>query len=150
MKLDSTAATAPARHFPERHGGLVHVRRATTDDLGCINAIVGAAMRTWRLSERAIRLSLPLYRYDSQDFEHQHLLLAEGWHGAALGMAAMETADPSAIPGCRNAALLHGIYIDPGYHRHGIGSALLARVEDIARSLGFEGKPGGDGLFRSP
>jgi len=135
----AATTTTDSRHPAARAGTLVRVRDTTPEDLDSINALVAAAMKSWQLSERVLRLSLPLYRYSTQDFEHQRILLAETGNALPVGMAAIEAAGTSNNPAARNPALLHGIYVDPGYHRLGIGSELLARVEGSARSMGFDG-----------
>jgi len=132
-------ATTDSRHLATQAEIRIRVRDTTLEDLATLNTLVAAAMKSWQLSERVLRLSLPLYRYIAQDFEHQCLLLAETGNALAVGMAAIEAAGASDNPSARNPALLHGIYVDPGYHRLGIGSELLARVEVIARSMGYDG-----------
>ena len=50
------------------------------------------------------------------------------------GVAAGRSRDAHAPPGTGEVAVL---YVDPGHHRHGIGSALLARALAELRARGF-------------
>ena len=145
---------AATGHPPGYGSSTVYLRDATIGDLDAINAVVAAAMQTWGLSERVLRLSLPLYRYAPEDLRHQQLLLAEGDNGTVIGMAAFETAEASPAAEHRKTALLHGIYIDPRHHRRGVGTRLLARVEASARQQGFDGllskaNPAATGFFET-
>ena len=116
----------------------LHLRDATVTDIDRVNAIVGRAMKSWRLSKRVLRLSLPLYRYHEQDLNHQQIVLAETASGTLAGMAAIESADSWEKSTWSKPALLHGLYVDPVYHRLGIGSELLEHVEDVACSAGYD------------
>ncbi len=133
---NTTVGVGPGRSVASES---LRLRSATIGDLDTINNIVAAAMKSWRLSERVIRLSLPLYRYSEGDFAHQQILLAEIGCAIPAGMAAIESADNLEYNAAGNPALLHGIYIHPRYHRLGIGSELLQRAQEIARSTGFDG-----------
>ena len=104
-----------------------------------MNVIVAKAMESWCLSERVLRLSLPLYRYHEQDFQHQQIFLAEAAAGTLTGMAAIESTGCWEKTTARNPALLHGLYVDPIYHRYAIGSELLAHAVHMARSAGYDG-----------
>ena len=132
-----TTAATPAVAFQNLAG--IHLRPATLADLENINVVVAAAMRSWRLSERVIRLSLPLYRYAGEDLRHQQLLLAESETGNVVGVVALEAADAAETTGVRKPALLHGIYVDPAWQHMGVGSFLLDHAEHIARSGGYDG-----------
>ena len=148
-RINSSVSTKPHSSGPD-----CHLRIATIDDLDSINSLVTAAMRTWALSERVLRLSLPLYHYEQQDFETQRLLLAENDDGTVIGMAAIESSNAVDSLSAKNPALLHGIYVDPTWHRSGIGSELLACAENCARSAGHDGmlvraNPGAVGFFEA-
>ena len=111
-------------------------------------------MNTWQLSERVIRLSLPLYLYRETDLDHQWLLIASTEAGDTVGMAAIEAAEQTELPGSSRTALLHGIYIEPRLQARGIGSALLAQAEIMAREAGFDNllvraSPASTGFFES-
>lgn len=96
-------------------------------------------MDTWCLSKRIKRLSLPLYQYHAQDLEHLQVIVAETEETAIAGIAAIEPADSSECPRGHNAALLHGIYVDPIRHRYGIGTRLLSYMRVMASSWGYDG-----------
>ena len=115
------------------------LRPAQHSDLGQTNEIISAAMNTWQLSERVKRLSLPLYQYRLQDFDHMDIVVAETGEHELLGVATLETASvPDAVHGLYSV-LLHGIYVAPRRIGHGIGSRLLESVRSIARAKNFEG-----------
>lgn len=110
----------------------LHELQPDRDDLERINRIVGAAIGTWDLPERVKRISIPLYHYHESDLPHMQFVLARSRQiGETVGLAALEDADPAEgpVPG---AMLLHGIYVDPRYHRKGIGGLLLSAAEKLA------------------
>ena len=117
----------------------ITLRKAEYRDLGQINTLIAAAMDTWRLSKRVKRLSLPLYQYHAQDLEHLQVIVAETEATTIVGIAAIEPADASEYPRGQNAALLHGIYVDPIRHRYGIGTRLLRYMQATASSRGYDG-----------
>jgi N-acetylglutamate synthase-like GNAT family acetyltransferase len=108
------------------------LRQADSDDLGNINDIIAAAMDTWDLAERVKRISLPLYRYQSHDLVHLQILIAESNASGIVGVAALEQAPTSDLPGAQSTSVLHGLYVEPSYHGKGVGSLLLKRIEEIA------------------
>lgn len=118
---------------------IITLRKAEYRDLGQINTLVAAAIDTWRLSKRVKRLSLPLYQYQVQDLEHLQVIVAETEEATIAAIAAIEPADASECPRGHNAALLHGIYVDPNYHRNGIGSRLLRYMQVMASSWDYDG-----------
>lgn len=127
-----------ADQHPRRSSEL-DIRKAEAVDLDSINALIGAAINTWQLSDRIKRISLPLYRYENDDLEHQHIVVAESDPLGLVGVAAIEAADAAESPWAINAALLHGLYVDPRQHRSGLGSLLLGHMETLASALGFDG-----------
>ena len=108
------------------------LRQAGSDDLGNINEVIAAAMDTWDLAERVKRISLPLYRYQSHDLVHLHILVAESSASGIVGVATLEQARASGLADAQSTSILHGLYVDPSYHGKGIGSLLLKRIEEIA------------------
>jgi GNAT superfamily N-acetyltransferase len=123
-----------SREHPE-----VRLRAATEADLAAINAVIEAAIMSWDLPERVKRLSLATYQYHTHDLEHMGLMVAEVIDSGIVGIVAWETADSRDVPFGQRALLIHGLYVDPAYHHHGIGSQLLAVAEQAARDGGFDG-----------
>lgn len=113
-------------------------RPATAEDLDAVNAVVSAAVMSWDLPDRVKRLSLPGYLYQAQDLDHLHLVLVLAGE-RVLGVAAWEAAADQAVPGRGPTLLLHGLYVDPGRQRAGIGSGLLDAALAAAKEGGFRG-----------
>ena len=107
----------------------IHIRPVVETDLDALNRVIEAAVMTWAVPERVKRLSLPVYRYTSQDLAHLEIVLAEDQQGRVVGVAAWEEADPKDAPAGRRGLLLHGIYVDPSLHRQGIGGRLFSAAE---------------------
>ena len=119
--------------------GEITIRPADESDLDSINRVIEAAVMTWALPERVKQLSLPVYRYTRQDMAHLGVVVAECQQLQVCGVAAWEQADPHDAPaGCRTL-LLHGIYVDPAYHRQGVGRRLFAAAESAVRLSGYDG-----------
>lgn len=125
----------------------LNVHRAELQELDAINRLIERAVATWNLPERVKRLALPTYRYTPLDL--QALTILAGYRGATLvGVAAWESTESETPPGLA----LHGLYVDPHWWGRGIGTALLARVEQSAREQGFtrlivKAQPGATGFF---
>ena len=115
------------------------LRAAGRGDLAAINALIARAVDTWDLSARVKRSSIPLYQYHPVDFDFLSMLVAPDGGERIAGVAAWEAADAREAPPGDRAALLHGIYVDPGRTGRGIGSLLLAAVADGARAAGYDG-----------
>ncbi len=105
------------------------IRDAAKDDLDAINLVVEQAILTWDLPARVQRLALPSYRYSDMDLQHMQLIVAAEPAGELIGVAAWEIADSDELPEGRSGLLLHGLYVTPARHKQGVGSHLLARVE---------------------
>ena len=80
--------------------------------------------------------------------------MAENTRGELLGVAAWEPADASDSPKGHSALLLHGLYVEPGMHRQGIGTRLLKAAERAARTRGCDGllieaQPSAEGFFNA-
>ena len=134
------------RFFPDTIGDrsrpgtdTIRLREAEQRDLEQINDLVAAAIGTWPMPERVKRLSLSLYRYHELDLGHMLIMLAEYGDTGLAGIASIEAADASDCPLGLNAALLHGLYVDPLIHRNGVGTRLLQHMQTIASTRGFDG-----------
>jgi hypothetical protein len=64
----------------------IDIRLAGQADLEAINRVIEAAVMTWDLSDRVIRLSLPVYRYDCVDLDHLDIVLAEDRRQNVIGL----------------------------------------------------------------
>lgn len=117
----------------------IDIRLAGQADLEAINRVIEAAVMTWDLSDRVIRLSLPVYRYDCVDLDHLDIVLAEDRRQNVIGIAAWEQTDAKELPPGNRALSLHGIYVDPSCHQQGIGSKLFRIVEEAACKRGLDG-----------
>lgn len=117
----------------------VHLRRAGTDDLTALNALIERAVMTWQLAERVKRLSLPSYLYHPHDLDHLHIEVVEDAKHTLNAVAAWEPANPRDLPAGQRGLLLHGIYVDPAHLRQGIGSRLLDAALTAAQAQGFDG-----------
>lgn len=118
--------------------GDLTLRQAQSDDLDVINAIIERALMNWDLPERVKRLSLSSHLYREHDLQHMTLLLALQ-ASTPVGVAACEAMPAEQVPAGRPALLLHGIYVEPGLQRRGIGRYLLNAVEHIAAKDKFSG-----------
>jgi len=114
------------------------IRDATRADLDAVNAVVAAAIHTWKLPERVRRLALPVYRYTPEDLAHLQLRVLEQ-ASDVVAVAAWEPADPRDLPGAGSGMLLHGLYVDPVRHGQGLGARLLDDAAGAARDRGHEG-----------
>ena len=126
-----TATAAPADPLTLRAGG--------ADDLAAVNAVVEQAVRTWKLSERVLGLSLPSYRYGAHDLGFLELLVAEDAQDGIVGVAGFEPAESNDCPAQSRGLLLHGLYVRPDRQRSGIGRRLLTAVIAAARERGYPG-----------
>lgn len=117
----------------------VTLRAAAPADLPRLNAVIEAAVMTWRLPERVKRLALPTYRYSSHDLAHLEIVVAEQGRGEIVGVAAWEAADPRDLPPPSSGLLLHGLYVDPRKQGEGIGTRLLESAVAAASARGLDG-----------
>lgn len=119
------------------------IRTADKQDLPAINRIIESAVMSWQLPERVKRLALPSYRYDEIDLQHFQILLAEE-QSHIIGVAAWDNEAHKGPDGC-TGVLLHGIYVEPGQQRRGIGKQLLKAVEESIKQSSH--KPKAEGLL---
>lgn len=109
---------------------------ASVADLDTINGILEAAVSSWGLPARVLRLSLPSLRYDATDLRTMRARLCTD-HGTAVGFSCVELAGPGAITAGRGSLMLHGLYVLPLQQRKGIGTLLLADVLAFARAEAY-------------
>jgi GNAT superfamily N-acetyltransferase len=115
------------------------LRPALVGDLDALNAVIERAVSTWDLPDRVKRLSLPLYRYDAHDLDTLDAVLIESAGRRIVGVAAWEPAEVADTPDGSPGLLLHGLYVDPGLARQGLGTRLLQAAEEAARVRGVAG-----------
>lgn len=114
------------------------IRPAEKHDLDAINQIIEAAILTWELPERVIRLTLPTYIYSEMDLQHMSIVVA-CQKETIVGVAAWEPADPIDAPKNTRALMLHGIYVNPALHRQGIGAVLFQAAEQSTKKQRLNG-----------
>ncbi len=104
----------------------IPIRPARQDDLEAINRVIRSAVTQWPLPERVKRLAMPSYLYAEQDLRYLRLVVATaGPGGDVMAVAALDIApgvSPSDHP---DAVLLHGLFVDPGHQRRGVGRLLI-------------------------
>lgn len=115
----------------------LRLRSGTQADLLAVNAVVDAAVLSWKLPERVKRLALPSYRYKPHDLDFLELIVATDSADHIVAVAAIEQADPADAIDGRRTLLLHGIYVTPASQQRGIGRALLNAVADAGRQRGY-------------
>lgn len=114
------------------------IRPADKHDLDAINSVIEAAILTWDLPERVIRLTLPTYKYSEMDLQHMSIVVA-CQKETIIGVAAWEQADPVDVPKNTRALILHGIYVEPMNQRQGIGAALFQAAEQATKQQKLDG-----------
>ncbi|MGI9315965.1 MAG: GNAT family N-acetyltransferase [bacterium] len=114
-------------------------RRPCLAELDCINHVISGAINTWRLPERVLRISVPLYQYSENDLLHMNFFIAETGDSKIVGLAALEGVEEKECRGDLRTLLLHGLYVHPAYHCRGVGSMLMESVEVFAHSNGVDG-----------
>ena len=115
------------------------IRPIVVEDLNNINRVIEAAVMSWNLPERVKRLSLSSYLYTLFDLDHFEFKVAKDEQQKIVAVAAWEQADNKDTPARQTALLLHGIYVDPTYHRKGIGHQLFQCAEESVRGKKYDG-----------
>jgi GNAT superfamily N-acetyltransferase len=117
----------------------LQLRPALVGELDALNAVIERAVSTWDLPDRVKRLSLPLYRYDAHDLDTLDVALIESAGRRIVAVATWEPAEVADTPDGSPGLLLHGLYVDPGLARQGLGTRLLQAAEEAARVRGVAG-----------
>lgn len=106
------------------------IRKVNSNDLADINQLISAAVNTWNLPERVIRLSLPGYHYTVDDLDHLQIFIAT--HQQQItGVIALEDISQ------HDSVLLHGIYVSPQCYHQGIGRSLFQYAVKQACEQGY-------------
>lgn len=66
-------------------------------------------------------------------------VVAEAPGHGIVGVAAIEPAERRDLPAGASGLYLHGLYVDPAFHRRGLGARLFAAALDHARQHGVDG-----------
>lgn len=116
-----------------------HLQMAVEADIDDLNRVIERAIQTWDLPDRVKRLSLASHLYRPHDLAVMEIVVAKDRNDRIIGVAAWEPAHPADCPDGRKALLLHGVYVDPDWHRGGVGSRLLTAATEAARVDGYDG-----------
>lgn len=106
-------------------------------DLDSINNVVAEAVMSWPMPERIKRLSVPVLRYDNEDFKHYRFVIYRD-SGEIQGVAAWNPEAP-VLTELGTGRLLHGLYIYPRSQGRGHGQTLMAAVLAKAVAQGADG-----------
>jgi GNAT superfamily N-acetyltransferase len=122
------------RRVERRSGGHWIAACLGPDDIDAINGVVSRAIQTWDLPDRVKRLALPSYLYTSADCEHMAVRGAR--HDRKLiGVLALEPVS-SAQHAAAHTLAIHGLYVEPSWHRAGVGTLLLQTAVTHAEEHG--------------
>lgn len=111
--------------------------KGALEDLDTINQVIDDAVMSWPLSERNKRLSVPILRYDQQDFKEYRFLLGKD-AGHVVGVAAWNAQTLLSTPS-GNGHLLHGLYIASAYQGRGFGTLMMRKVLLLSEMKGADG-----------
>lgn len=135
-----------------------HLRRATEDDIPALRALIEASVRGLQADDyapRQIEGALgTVLGVDTQLIRDRTYFVAEvldrgtgkltpagcgGWsmRRTLFGADAGPGREPELLDPARDAAKVRAIFVHPGFARQGLGSLILATVEDAARAAGF-------------
>ena len=107
------------------------VRHACAVDLPALNVVIERAAMNWPLPARLRKRVIPVLRYDHVDLDCLEIFVycfAERTVGVlALDFDGARAQDQS------QPVTLHGLFIDPGFQRQGLGRKLVAFAEQHAR-----------------
>ena len=99
-----------------------------------INQIMQEAVSRWQLTDRLLRLTLPLLRYQDEDFKTMSISMVSE-NKEPLGFVSWHHVQTTrhSIP---DSLSLHGLYIRPEAQARGFGKQLLFYAENHARAVG--------------
>jgi acyl-CoA thioesterase FadM/GNAT superfamily N-acetyltransferase len=146
-----TPSQAPAEP-PVKAASAFSIRKATLDDRGALDNLIGRSARALTLgayTPRQVETALRgAFGVDTQLISDGTYLVAEaegrivgcgGWsrRRTLFGGDAHRRRDDAELDPKRDAAKVRAFFIDPTYVRRGVGRALLERCEAAARAAGF-------------
>jgi len=91
----------------------------------------------WDLPERVKQLTVSSYYYHEYDFEHFRILVAE-IGDEIVGVVAWEL-QPILIQDEKKVLVLHGLFVNPRYHKKGVGTLLFQFAEKAAKKEQCDG-----------
>lgn len=102
---------------------LLTFRQATTTDLTAINRVIRSAVLNWPMGNEAKRDLAEQLVYSREDMDQFRMIVCER-RDEIIGLAAWDPAyDPE-----QHLGFLHGLYVLPIIHGHGIGTTLMEHV----------------------
>lgn len=110
-----------------------------TEHLQEANRIIEQCVSGWNLPDKVKRLSLPGYRYNSDDLDYLMIFAAVDSNGRLVGVVALEYDLSVTLPGKRNGLLLHGLYVEPAFQGQGLGKAMTGFALSQSLEQGFGG-----------
>ena len=106
------------------------IRRAAIEEAEALTALTHRAKAAWGYDEAFMTAARQTLKIEPATIAEGLVWVAEGQRRRPIGVAALKrTDDPEVIE-------LDALFVEPDVQRSGAGEALMARVSDIARSLG--------------
>lgn len=126
----------------------IQIRDATKDDIPAISH-VGASVFAATFAHSMPKRDLDQYLADaysvksiSKDFESadDDIIVAVDEHSEVVGFAQLtcNTSEPC-LSDKENFCELQRLYVHSGHHGRGIGSSLMRKIDEMARTQGFRG-----------
>jgi len=101
----------------------LNFRKATTTDLPAINHVIRSAVLNWPMGHGAKRDLADRLIYSPEDMDRFRIIVCDH-RREIIGLAAWDPAyDPD-----QHLGFLHGLYVLPIIHGHGIGTTLMEKV----------------------
>lgn len=122
---------------------MISIRRAHSTEAGTLTELALRSKRAWGYDERFMALVMPDMIVHPDSLRDEYGIVAEE-DGAAVGYAIVRLDGDSAF--------LRDLFVEPGYFRRGIGSALFTAAVQHARTNGAErlrlgGDPNAKGFY---
>jgi N-acetylglutamate synthase-like GNAT family acetyltransferase len=106
------------------------IRRAAVEEAEALTALTHRAKAAWGYDETFMTEARQSLKIEPAAIAEGLVWVAEGQRRRPIGVAALKrTGDPAVIE-------LDALFVEPDVQRSGAGEALMARMSEIARSLG--------------